>query len=381
MRVDRFLALVGGALLAAGAVAWSAGPVSASFLPPGNVDGRIVWASTRPQPAPINQSNGELGLWTVDPSTITCTSGGSPCTAWSQGDISELTGFDAQHCENGNNDDQPFSSPQGDKVIYRSDCTGNHEIWKVDANPVGLHTGVQLTTDGGENSRPSWAPDGHHFVYQHLNGHEQLWSADDSGPIVPALVYGDPNADALTPVYDPGDQTKIVFVSSAGGHDEIVLLDTTANTLTNLSRLSIGQTGCTTPVGSPFGASCSTPTAFNDDKPDVASDGGRIVFQSTRPLTVGGAVQTKPQIWSFVYNHGGAGLGTNPMTLFGGTGGDERYRLRRHEPGVLAAERQRRLPTHHRRGRHRELLDGREQREPRQRRADQQLVHHGRRTE
>ncbi len=197
--------------------------------------------------------------------------------------------------------------------------TGNHEIWKVDANPVGLHTGVQLTTDGGENSRPSWAPDGHHFVYQHLNGHEQLWSADDSGPIVPALVYSDPNADALTPVYDPGDQTKIVFVSNAGGHDEIVLLDTTANTLTNLSRLSIGQTGCTTPVGSPFGASCSTPTAFNDDKPDVASDSGRIVFQSTRPLTVGGAVQTKPQIWSFVYNHGGAGLGTNPMTLFGGT--------------------------------------------------------------
>jgi hypothetical protein len=97
------------------------------------------------------------------------------------------------------------------------------------------------------------------------------------------------------------------------------MLDATANTLTNLSRLSAGETGCTVTVGNPFGGNCSTPTSWNDDKPDVASDAGRIVFQSTRPLTVGGPVQTKPQIWTFLFGNGGATAGTNPMFLFGGT--------------------------------------------------------------
>ena len=63
------------------------------------------------------------------------------------------------------------------------------------------------------------------------------------------------------------------------------------------------------------------PTPWNDDKPDVASDAGRIVFSSTRPLVVGGGLQTKPQLWTFLFGNGGATAGTNPMTVFGGSQG------------------------------------------------------------
>ena len=118
-------------------------------------------------------------MWTVDPTTVICTSGGSPCTAWSQGDTSELTGFDAQHCPNGNNDDQPFYSPNGDKVVYRSDCNGaNHAIWEV-LPGVGVQQGTPLTTDGADDSWPSFAPDNHTVIFERTNGHEQLWKIDD----------------------------------------------------------------------------------------------------------------------------------------------------------------------------------------------------------
>jgi hypothetical protein len=321
LRFDRILVAAGALALLAAAAVWQVAPANASFIQTGGSNNRIVWASTRPQPAPINESNGELGLWTVNPSTVTCTSGGGPCTAWSSGDIGELTGFDATHCPNGNNDDQPFYSPVADKVVYRSDCNGtNHAIWEVTTAGTGVRTGVPLTTGPADDSRPSFAPDGHTVLFQRLSGHQQLWKIDDQNlPAGASLVYSDPNADALTPVYDPIDQNKIVFVSSGGGHDEIILLNVSANTITNLSRLSDGQTGCTATVGNPYPASCSTPTAFNDDKPDIASDAGRIVFSSTRPLTSGGPVQTQSQIWSFVFNNGGAGMGTLPMTLFGGS--------------------------------------------------------------
>ena len=184
----------------------------------------------------------------------------------------------------------------------------------------GLQVGTALTTDGVEDAWPSFAPDGHTVIFESLHAHQQLWKVDDANiPAGASVVYADPSADSLNPVYDPTDQTKIVFVSSSGTHDEIVLLDTAASTLTNLSRLSAGESGCTVAVGSPFTGNCANPTAWNDDKPDIASDGVRIVFQSTRPVTVGGAVQTQPQIWTFVFNNGGAGAGTNPMSLFGGT--------------------------------------------------------------
>jgi hypothetical protein len=262
-----------------------------------------------------------MGLWTIDPTSVSCTSGGSPCTSWSSGDLQELTGFDAQQCTNGNNDDEPFWSPDGTKVVYRSDCTGNHEIWKVVYGP-GVQHGTQLTTDGAQDSWPSYAPDDHTVIFERTNGHEQLWKIDESNlGAGSSLVYSDPNADALNPVYDPLDQTKIVFVSRTGSHDEILMLDTTANTLTNLSRISAGESNCTTPVGQAFGPNCSTPTSWNDDKPDIASDAGRIVFSSTRPLVVGGGVQTKPQLWSFLFGNGNATAGTNPMTIFGGSQG------------------------------------------------------------
>jgi hypothetical protein len=319
VRLDRIVAAAGAALMVVGGAVWAGAPASASFLPASGSNARIVWSSSRPQPAPINESNGEMGLWTIDPTSVSCTSGTNPCTSWSQGDIHELTGFDAQHCPNGNNDDEPFWSADGTKVVYRSDCTGNHEIWKV-VYAAGVQQGTELTTDGGQDSWPSYAPDNHTVIFQHTNGHEQLWKIDENNlGAGSSLVYSDANADALNPLYDPIDQTKIVFVSRTGAHDEIVMLDTTAGTLTNLSRISAGETGCTTPVGQPFGPNCSSPTAWNDDKPDVASDAGRIVFSSTRPLVVGGAVQTKPQLWSFLFGNGNATAGTNPMTIFGGT--------------------------------------------------------------
>ncbi|ODS35435.1 hypothetical protein BEH94_01360 [Candidatus Altiarchaeales archaeon WOR_SM1_SCG] len=109
----------------------------------------------------------------------------------------------------------PSWSPDGSKIVFNSDRSGNTEIWVMDAdgsNPV------QLTNDSSWYSwAPDWSPDGSEIVFTRHNGpsgvcwtcqtHE-IWKMNADGTGLVQLT--DNNRRDMLPRFSP-DGAKIAF--------------------------------------------------------------------------------------------------------------------------------------------------------------------------
>lgn len=69
-------------------------------------------------------------------------------------------------------DVQPAFSPDGRRVAFASDRSGNWDIWIVDIQDKTL---TQVTKSGDPELHPSWSPNGDHLVYCRLNRNAQHW--------------------------------------------------------------------------------------------------------------------------------------------------------------------------------------------------------------
>lgn len=112
-------------------------------------------------------------------------------------------------------DIQPALSPDGSRVAFASNRSGNWDIWitSVTGDPP-----VQVTNGDADDVHPSWSPDGRQIVYCSLprGGQVQweLWIADASaGESKRFIGYG------LFPEWSPGGDT-IVYqrARERGGH-------------------------------------------------------------------------------------------------------------------------------------------------------------------
>jgi TolB protein len=63
-------------------------------------------------------------------------------------------------------DSNPDWSPDGKKIVFTSDRTGNHEIYSINANGTGLK---QLTNNSLVAVYPQWSPDGSWIMYASAN--------------------------------------------------------------------------------------------------------------------------------------------------------------------------------------------------------------------
>jgi TolB protein len=109
-------------------------------------------------------------------------------------------------------DGGPFFSPDGKRLVYRSDRKGNDllQIFVADlafdeaGNITGMKDERQLTNDNNVNWGPYWHPDGKHIVYAtSAHGHQnyELYLMRDDGTQPTRLTYKD-GADVL-PTFSP----------------------------------------------------------------------------------------------------------------------------------------------------------------------------------
>ncbi len=80
----------------------------------------------------------------------------------------------------GNSQDrQPFYSPDGQRLLFTSDRSGNNDLWEM-----ALQTGAvrRITEDPAEDQDPNYAPDGKNIIWtSNRGGHFEVWMADADG--------------------------------------------------------------------------------------------------------------------------------------------------------------------------------------------------------
>jgi len=110
-------------------------------------------------------------------------------------------------------DRQPAFSPDGKRVVFSSNRSGNLDIWSVD-----LETGQtrQVTDDDADDWDPAFNHDGTEILWSSARGgHLEIWAAraDGSG----ARQISDDGADAENPTQTP-DGEWIAYTSGNGAH-------------------------------------------------------------------------------------------------------------------------------------------------------------------
>ena len=121
-------------------------------------------------------------------------------------------GSDAQRVTSGEFDDrEPMWSPDGSRIAFSSDRTGNYDIWVFDTNSGAVR---QITKDPAEDSQPAWSPDGHEIAFISDRDKAGVWSmnVETGSERLVAAVEGRVSAPSWTP-----DGKEVVYSVIAGG--------------------------------------------------------------------------------------------------------------------------------------------------------------------
>lgn len=200
----------------------------------------------------------------------------------------------------GTNDIEPAWSPDGSKIVFKSDRapTPNGGIWVVNADGNGL---TVLTPEPNlSNAKPTWSPDGTKIAFESTRDGliASIYIMNADGSNVTRLTNALPISDQR-PEWSP-DGTRMVFEINTGM--AIINLDGTGRT-----NLGVGQFPSWSPDGTkiifamtaegnyqlfvmnPDGSGRTQITFgdFNDKYPSFSPDGRKIVFARNTSGTIG----------------------------------------------------------------------------------------------
>ncbi len=192
---------------------------------------------------------------------------------WGKGDGSiYVVGFDPatgqktepahRVTDDGGNDDWPAWSPDGKRIVFQSDRSGNEDIWIINADATGL---VQLTHNPKADRHPNWSPDGKKIAFSsNRSGNEEVWVID----VAAALASSD-DSMAVNLTQSPGrdrypfwspDGKQLTFNTHRDDDYEIYVMNADGSQQRNLSQSPQSTEGLA----------------------DWSPDGKRVVFYSNR---------------------------------------------------------------------------------------------------
>jgi len=124
----------------------------------------------------------------------------------------------------------PRYSPDGRKIVFISNRSGNSNMWVCDAdgkNPTQL-------TDGRYVDTPSWSPDGRLIAFNSVvSGNSDIYTIGSDGGVVRRLT-SDPSAET-TPSWSP-DGNWLYFSSTRTGRAEVWKMPAAGGAAVQLTR-------------------------------------------------------------------------------------------------------------------------------------------------
>jgi Tol biopolymer transport system component len=155
-------------------------------------------------------------------------------------------------------DVEAFWAPDGTRLLYQSDRTGDEEIWLMQADGTGKNNLTQAPR--ADDQLPAWSPDGTRIAFTsdrgtaHNDEEIVVMNSDGSNQ---TSISGSP-ADDYEPAWSP-DGRRIAFARTAGETSDLWVMDADGR---NQLRL--------------------TTSAAWDEEPSWSPDGSKLLFTSTR---------------------------------------------------------------------------------------------------
>jgi Tol biopolymer transport system component len=210
------------------------------------------------------------------------------------------TGTPTDLTANAFGDEDPVSSPDGSRIAFASNRSGNWEIYVMDADGTDVQ---QVTNHPAVDEFPSWSPDGTRLAFDSTrSGNADIYTVSVAGGTPTRLTF-DPATDAK-PAWSPrGDE--IAFQSDRTGNYELFLIPAAGGGLfqvTTTTAASIDLEPAWSPHGTRLaftsnrsgnyeiyvanpdgsGATPVTNQATVDEFGSWSPDGSEIVFSSNR---------------------------------------------------------------------------------------------------